>query len=108
MECVQKDVERTFGILKKRWKVLNHGFKHRKIVKCERIFITCCVLYNFLLNLMVRNHVRVRAERGYQIGNDGLWLSGHTINVDNNATDRLLLIQFGIRRKLLANHFHVF
>ncbi len=55
---------------------------------------------------MVRNHVR--AGRGYPIGHDGLWLSGHTVNVDNNATNRLLSIQFGMRRKLLANHLHVF
>jgi hypothetical protein len=56
--------------------------------------------------MMVHNHVRV--GRGYLIGNNGLWMSGHTVNVDNNATDRLLSIQFGMRRKLLANHFHVF
>jgi len=105
LESVRKDVECTFGILKKRWKVLNHGFKHRDIVKCEQIFITCCVLHNFLLDLMVRNHVR--AGLGYQINNDGLWLDGHTVNVDNNATDRLLS-RFGMRRKLLANHLRVF
>ncbi len=99
MESVQKDVECTFGILKKRWKVLNYGFKHRDIVTCEHIFITCCVLHNFSLNLMVRNHVR--AGRGYP-------MSGHTVNVDNNAPGRLLLVQFGMRRKLLANHLRVF
>ncbi len=53
LESVQKDVQCTFGILKKRWKVLNHGFKHGDIVKCEQFFITCCVLHNFLLDLMV-------------------------------------------------------
>jgi hypothetical protein len=106
LESVQKDVECTFGILKKWWKVLNYGFKYRDIVTCEHIFIMCCVLHNFLLDLMVRNHVR--AGCGYPIGNDGLWLSGHTVNVDNNATNRLLLIQFGMRRKLLANHLCVF
>jgi hypothetical protein len=44
---VRKDVECTFGILKKKWKVLNHGFKHREMEKCEKIFIGCCVLHNF-------------------------------------------------------------
>jgi hypothetical protein len=34
--------------------------------------------------------------------------NGHTVNVDNNATDRLLSIQFGQRRQLLANHLRVF
>ena len=86
--------------------MLNHGFKHSDIVKCEHIFITCCVVHNFLLDLMVHNQVRVGL--GYPICNDGLWLSGHTVNVDNNPTDRQLSIQFGTRRKLLANHLCVF
>ena len=68
LESVRKDVECTFGILKKRWKVLNNGFKQRDIVKCKQIFIACCVLHNFLLDLMVRNHVR--AGHGYPINND--------------------------------------
>ena len=108
LESVQKDVECTLGISKKRWKVLNHGFKHWNIEKCNTIFIfiACCVLHNFLLNLMVCNHVR--AGRGYPIDNDGLWLSGHTVNVDNNASHRFLSIQFGMRRKLLANHLCTF
>ena len=81
LESVQKDVECNFGILKKRWKVLNHGSKHCNIVKCKQFCITCYVLHNFLLDLMVRNHVR--AGHGYSIGNNGLWLSGHTVNADN-------------------------
>jgi len=106
LESVRKDVECTFGILKKRWKVLNNGFKQCDIVKCEQIFIACCVLHNFLLDLMVHNHVR--AGRGYPINNDGLQLDGHTVDVDNNVTNRLLSIQFEMRRKLLANHLCVF
>jgi len=50
----------------------------------------------------------MRAGRGYPIDNNGLWLDGHTVNVDNNATDRLLLIKFGKRRQLLANHLREF
>jgi hypothetical protein len=106
LESVRKDVECTFGILKRQWKVLNHGFKHRDNVKCKQIFITCCVLHNFLLDLMVHNHVR--AGRGYPINNNRLWLDGHTVNIDNNVTDRVLSIQFAMRRKILANHLCVF
>ncbi len=86
--------------------MLHSGFKHHEIVKWEQFFIICCVLHNFLLDMIVRNHVR--AGRGYPIGNVGLWITGHTVNVDINATNRLLLIQFGMRRKLLANHLRVF
>ncbi len=63
--------------------MLNNGFKQCDIVKCEQIFIACCVLHNFLLDLMVHNHVR--AGRGYPINNDGLQLDGHTVDVDNNG-----------------------
>ena len=52
------------------------------------IKIACCVLHNFLLDLMVRNHVR--AGRRYPIYNDRLWLDGHTVNIDYNATNRVL------------------
>ncbi len=86
LESVQKDVECAFGILKKRWKELNYGFKQCNIAQCKKIFIACSILHNFLLDLMVRNHVRV--GRGYPINNNGVWLDGHTTvtNVDQNAT----------------------
>ena len=95
-----------FGILKKRWKVLNHGFKFCEMEKFKKTFIGCCVLHNFLLYQMVRNNVRV--GRGYPIGDDGLWLDWHTVNVNTNASERFLSIQFGKRRSLLAKHLRVF
>jgi hypothetical protein len=106
LESVQKDIECTFGILKKRWKVLNHGFKFCKMEQCKKVFIACCILHNFLLYMMVWNNVRV--GRGYPIGDDGVWLDGHTVNIDTNASESFLLIQFGMRRSLLANHLCVF
>jgi hypothetical protein len=36
LESVRKDVECTFGILKKRWKILNHGLLHRDISVCKK------------------------------------------------------------------------
>ncbi len=104
IESVRKDVKCTFGILKKRWHVLSNGFTYHDIKICEKVFITCCVLHNFLLDLMERTNVRV--GRGYPIGDDGLWLDGHTNNVDSCL--RLLSIQFGLRRDKLAKHLKVF
>jgi hypothetical protein len=106
LESVQKDVECTFGIKKKQWKVLNHGFKFCKMEQCEKIFIACCILLNFLPDMRVWNNVRVGC--GYPIGNNGVWLDGHTVNVDTNASERFLSIQFGKRRSLLAKHLCVF
>ena len=105
IEGVRKDVECTFGILKKRWRVLSHGFTYRDINICEKIFVTCCCLHNFLLDLMDRSTVRV--GRGYPIGDDGMWLSGNSNNVDDSC-DRELSIKFGMRRDKLAKHLKVF
>jgi hypothetical protein len=51
---VRKDVECTFGILKKHWRVLNNGILFRDINVCDKVFMTCCCLQNILLNLMER------------------------------------------------------
>ena len=105
LESVRKDVECTFGILKKRWRILNNGLHYRDIGKCEKIFVACACLHNYLLDQMERTDVRV--GRGYPIGNDGLWLSGHTA-VDLTETEKFLATQFGRRRALLARHLRVF
>ena len=105
IESVRKDVECTFGIIKKRWRILNNGFYQRDIVKCDKIFVTCCCLNNFMLDLMERTNVRV--GRGDPMGDDGIWLSGPR-DVEPEETDRLLSMQFEQRRFLLVNHLYLF
>jgi hypothetical protein len=95
-----------FWYFKKRWKVLNHGFKFYKMEQCEKITIACCVLHNFLLDMTVWNNVRV--GRGYPIGDNGVCLDGHTVNIETNASERFLSIQLGKRRSLLVKHLRVF
>jgi hypothetical protein len=84
LESVRKDVECTFGILKKRWRVLNDGFYYHDINTCEKIFVTCCCLNNFLVDLMERTNVGV--GRGVPIGDDGIWLDGHTTNYSTDTS----------------------
>ena len=50
LKSVCKDVEYTFGILKKRLHVLKHDiWLHNK--KCiHNVFIACCILHNMLLD----------------------------------------------------------
>ena len=105
IESVRKDVECTFGIIKKRWRILNNGFYQRDIVKCDKIFVTCCCLNNFMLDLMERNNTRV--GRGAPMGDDGIWLSGPR-DVEPEETDRVLSVQFDQRRNLLVNHLYHF
>ena len=49
LESVRKDVECTFGILKKRFKLLKIGMLYQDQQKCDNAFMTCCVLHNMLL-----------------------------------------------------------
>ena len=66
LESVRKDVECVFGILKKRWKILDHGFQYRSVAICEKIFFTCCCLHNTMLDQMAtrKNDVRVFSDYG--------------------------------------------
>ena len=49
LESLRKDVERTFGALKKRFKVLKIPLLFRDASFMKNIFLTCCVLHNMLL-----------------------------------------------------------
>jgi hypothetical protein len=41
LESIRKDVECTFGILKKRWRILDYGFNYYCMKDCEKIFTVC-------------------------------------------------------------------
>lgn len=50
IESVRKDVECCFGILKKRWKIIKHALRYRHVRYCDRIFVTCCILHNMMVD----------------------------------------------------------
>ena len=106
LEAVRKDVECTFGILKKRWRILNNGLEYRDIRLCEKIFVTCCCLHNFLLDQQMERGSH-RVGRGCPIGDDGIFLDGHT-NRQGRDSESGLSLQFGRRRSLLSIHLKVF
>jgi hypothetical protein len=49
LESMRKDVECTFGILKGRWRVLKSGVRTHGTESCDRVWLTCCALHNWLL-----------------------------------------------------------
>jgi hypothetical protein len=107
LESVRKDVECTFGILKKRWRILNSGFFYRDVKICEKIFLTCCWLNIFLLDLMDCQNVLV--GRGAPLRDDGLWLlCPRDVGRDDNITDRILSEEFVHHRSQLVDHLHHF
>jgi hypothetical protein len=105
LESVRKDVECTFGILKKRWRILDNGLAYRAIGDCEKIFLACCCLHNFLLDVMERSDVRV--GRGAPLPGDGIWLDGGSDTANAEGGDRILAYKFGYRREILAKHLYI-
>lgn len=64
LESVRKDIECVFSILKKRWRVLDYGFKFCPLPICEKVFFTCCCLHNEMLNMMELQSNQYRVGRG--------------------------------------------
>ena len=83
LASIRKDVECVFGMLKSRWGILDRGFKHWDITVCGKIFVTCCILHNMMLDLMVREEKANRIGRGCSIGTAWMWLEGPTPSNDN-------------------------
>ena len=48
---MRKDVECTFGILKGRWRILQTGVRVYGVDKVDEIWLTCCALHNWLLDI---------------------------------------------------------
>lgn len=107
LESVRKDVECVFGILKKRWKILDYGFKHRNIKTCSEIFVTCCCLHNIMLDMMERMPKPPRVGRGMPIGTDGIWIGNPSDLTSDNQSDRILASQWNDRRWRLVEHLKV-
>jgi hypothetical protein len=49
VESVRKDVECTFGILKKRFTILKNPFQGHDLDLLDDVFVICCMLHNMLL-----------------------------------------------------------
>ncbi len=48
---MRKDVECTFGILKGRWRILKSGIRLQSVDAVDSIWLTCCALHNWLLEI---------------------------------------------------------
>ncbi len=105
LECVRKDVECTFGMMKKQWCIL-HRLHYRNIRKCENIFVSCSCVNNFLIYIMETNIQQCHLGGSIDI-NDGMRLDRHTPNNPKNS-GRSLEYRFSSRSRILSNHLHVF
>ena len=64
LESVRKNVECTFGILKKRWKILNNGLLYQDKKICEIFFVTAVCLRNMLVEDTIVNYKDAWVGRG--------------------------------------------
>ena len=51
VESMRKDVECTFGILKGRFRILKTGIRVHGVERCDNIFLTCCAIHNWFLEI---------------------------------------------------------
>lgn len=107
LESIRKDVECVFGILKKRWKILEFGIRFRSIVVVEKVFTVCSMLHNMMLSEMETRESSHRVGRGQPLSGDSIWLDGPQQFPPVNSRDTTashLAMEWGKRRKLLAAH----
>jgi hypothetical protein len=75
LESIRKDVECTFGILKKWWKILEYGIRFDNIEVVERVFIVCSILHNMMLSKTETRDNRTTVGRGAPLGQDAIWIA---------------------------------
>ena len=50
IQIIRKDIECFFGIMKKRWKILDNGIRFSDMQDVEKMFTDCCMLHNNMLS----------------------------------------------------------
>ena len=48
-ESARKDVERAFGVLKRRWQVLTIGARSYEVKRLQHVMYACIILHNMIL-----------------------------------------------------------
>ena len=92
LESMRKDVECTFGIIKKRFSILKTGIRLGSIEQSDKVWRTCCALHNLLL---------------FHDGLDKNWDTGKRMNPSNRKVNEV--IPFALQRltsndKSSSNH----
>ena len=100
-------MEFVFGIIKKRWRILDYGIRFRNKEFIEKIFTACCMLYNEMLTEMESRDHDVRVGRGAPLPGDEIWLRGDDRVFDNDGEDNALALPWASRREKLAEQFIV-
>jgi hypothetical protein len=75
LESMRKDVECTFGIMKRRFRILTFGVRVQGLEYLDDVWYTCCALHNWLLR-----------EDGLDQGWEETWTSSEATEVDEDMS----------------------
>jgi len=129
LESMRKDVECTFGILKRRFRILHGGLRFHKVATIHNLFLTCCALHNRLLKYDALENVIGARQRGGRLhggiedtnavnrieervahalnrgpGNDGSFVGGKKGDLETEREDG----HTAFREQLITHHNYLF
>ena len=129
LESTRKDVERTFGIMKKRFRILKFPLLLTDVTDIKNLFLTCATLHKMLLKfdkqfkdncsptVAIRNNTEVTDRRARLVYNQNQLLRAETgtetadqtiltDEVADEVVDAEIDQSFGSKRDRLAQHMH--
>ena len=136
LESMRKNVECTFGIMKRRFGILKSGIRLFEVESCDELFLTCCALHNlllfhddndewdlenndnicssfnnnFALSRLENPGIENNTSRGKSQRIDEKLTAKDNYNIKNatvNGTRVILKLSFETFYKLLVQHFHI-
>ena len=102
-----------FGILKKRWKILEYGIRFCSMKVTEKVFVVLCMLHNMMLSEMETRESNYCVGRGAPTdgdshAGDAIWLNAHAapprVRRSDGPRAYTLANQRGKRQAELAVH----
>lgn len=85
VESVRKDVECTFGILKKRWRILKNHMLIQTKPRIDNIVFTCAIFHNMLIDYDEWNDEDDDYDIGADVGAD--FLDPRVVNLRRGPAD---------------------
>ena len=118
VESLQKDVDCTFGVLKKRFMILKDPICLSCPKHIQSVFVTCCALHNALLKLDNNNNYDYENEDGNENedeNEDGNKnedenednTTDYESKDDNNVMETTTQQQFHNQRNALVEHYNL-
>ena len=108
VESLQKDVECTFGSLKKRFLAIKNPIRFADAKDVQAMFMTCCAIHNLLLARNKDNNITDEFHDDVSDNNDNNNngdVGGNPFHYDNNMVYTLTKEEFQAQRNALVQHY---